>query len=201
MNETMDPEQLVAQLAELRTQNQQLHQALQQMQHQQGSTASPRPSLDRFPTIPCADSGRGSGSRYESSTSQSNLGGHERPRFASATGKHAKVNSCLWHVVSVHRGARDVLTWAVERESATVTLDASGHSANAGRSAVHSADDPRGERVVRHPCGLWIGRRAGSLAASAQTMGPPDDGKSKRIAQRDPLSPCVFLITHHIFLM
>ena len=104
-------------------------------------------------------------------------------------------------VVSVHRGARDVLTWAVERESATVTLDASGHSANAGRSAVHSVDDPRGERVVRHPCGLWIGSRTRSLAASAQTMGPPDDGKSKRIAQRDPLSPCVFLIMHHIFLM
>ena len=31
----MDPEQLVAQLAELRTQNQQLHQALQQVQQQQ----------------------------------------------------------------------------------------------------------------------------------------------------------------------
>ena len=31
----MDPEQLVAQLAELRTQNQQLHQALQQMQQRQ----------------------------------------------------------------------------------------------------------------------------------------------------------------------
>ena len=29
----------------------------------------------------------------------------------------------------------------------------------------------------------------------------PDDGKSKRIAQRDPLSPCVFLIMHHIFLL
>ena len=31
----MDPEQFVAQLAELRTQNQQLHQALQQVQQQQ----------------------------------------------------------------------------------------------------------------------------------------------------------------------
>ena len=31
----MDPEQLVAQLAELRTQNQQLHHALQQVQQQQ----------------------------------------------------------------------------------------------------------------------------------------------------------------------
>ena len=33
--DVMDPEQLVAQLAELRTQNQQLHQALQQMQQKQ----------------------------------------------------------------------------------------------------------------------------------------------------------------------
>ena len=57
------------------------------------------------------------------------------------------------------------------------------------------------ERVVRHPCGLWIGSRTRSLAASAQTMGPPDDGKSKRIAQRDPLSPCVFLIMQRIFIM
>ena len=32
--------------------------------------------------------------------------------------------------------------------------------------AVHSADDPRGGRVVRHPCGLWIMRRVTSLAAS-----------------------------------
>ena len=31
--------------------------------------------------------------------------------------------------------------------------------------------------------------------------GHPDDGKSKRIAQRDLLSPCVFLIMHHIFLL
>ena len=64
----MDPEQLIAQLAELRTQNQQLHQALQQMQKQQAQ----QQGLDQALTIPCADSGGGSGSRYESSTSQSN---------------------------------------------------------------------------------------------------------------------------------
>ena len=95
-------------------------------------------------------------------------------------------------VASAHPGARDVLTWAVERESATVTeahaatevampLD----TANAGRSAVYSADGPRGRRIVRHPCGLWIRRRVGSLAASTQSLGSFDDGKSKRIAERN----------------
>ena len=76
-------------------------------------------------------------------------------------------------VVSVHPGARDVLTWAC------------GHSATAGRSTVHSADDRCGRRIVRHPCGLWIWRRSGSLAASTQTLGPLDDWKSERIAQRN----------------
>ena len=77
-------------------------------------------------------------------------------------------------VVSMHPGARDVLTWAVERESATVTeanaatevvmpLDI---SANCGRPAVHSADDPCGRKIVRHPRGLWIWRWSGSLTAS-----------------------------------
>ena len=49
--------------------------------------------------------------------------------------------------MSVHPGARDVLTWAVERESATVTEARAAtevvmplDTANAGRSAVHSAD-------------------------------------------------------------
>ena len=54
---------------------------------------------------------------------------------------------------------------------------------------LQSADDPRGGRVVRYPCGLWTGRRARSLAAaSAQMGGPPDNGKSKRIPQRDLFS-------------
>ena len=64
--------------------------------------------------------------------------------------------------------------------------DASGHSANAGRSTVYSADDPCGRRIVRHPRGLWIWRSSGSLAASTQTLGPLDDWKSERIAQRNP---------------
>ena len=68
-------------------------------------------------------------------------------------------------------------------ERSNRSCDASGHSANAGRSIVHSADDPCGRRIVRHPCGLWIWRRSGSLAASTQTLGPLDDWKSERIAQ------------------
>ena len=82
-------------------------------------------------------------------------------------------------VVSVHPGARDVLTWAVEGESATVTevnaatevvmpLDTLRMLAD---RIVHSVDDPYGRRIVRHPRGLWIWRRSGSLAASTQTLG------------------------------
>ena len=71
----MDPEQLVAQLAQLWTQNQQLHQALQQVQQQQSQQQQQqsqqrrsRPSLVRFATVPCADSGSGSVGRSKSST-------------------------------------------------------------------------------------------------------------------------------------
>ena len=71
-------------------------------------------------------------------------------------------------------------------ERSNGSRDASGHSANAGRPIVHSADDPCGRRIVRHPRGLWIWRRPGSLAASTQTLGPLDDWKSERIAQRNP---------------
>ena len=45
----MDPEQLVAQLAELRTQNQQLHQALQQAQQQQSQQHSLVQALSDLP--------------------------------------------------------------------------------------------------------------------------------------------------------
>ena len=47
-------------------------------------------------------------------------------------------------------------------ERSNRSCDASGHSANAGRSIVHSADDPCGRRLVRHPRGLWIWRRSGT---------------------------------------
>ena len=65
---------------------------------------------------------------------------------------------------------------------------ASGHSANAGRSTVFSAEDPCGRIIFRHPCGLWIWRRSGSLAAFTQTLGPLEDRTSKRIPQRNPFN-------------
>ena len=92
--------------------------------------------------------------------------------------------------MSVHPGARDVLTWAVEKivgnsdrsECSNRSCDASGHSANAGRSIVHSTDDPCGRRIVR---GLWIWRRSGSLAASTQTL---TTGRARGLL-REILSP------------
>ena len=72
------------------------------------------------------DSECGSGSRDESSTSQSDLGGHGRSWQASAT-EDCESDFISWArrtenvVVRVHPGARDVLTGAVERQSATVT--------------------------------------------------------------------------------
>ena len=73
-------------------------------------------------------------------------------------------------------------------ERSNRSCDSSGHSANAGRSIVYSADDPCGRIIVRHPRGLWIWRRSGSLAASTQTLGSLDDWKSERIAQRNPFT-------------
>ena len=58
--------------------------AIEEMDPEQ-LVAWPRPILDGVATVPCADTWRGSGSRYESRTNQSNLGGHERPWQTSAT--------------------------------------------------------------------------------------------------------------------
>ena len=73
-------------------------------------------------------------------------------------------------------------------ERSNGSCDASGHSANAGRSTVRSTDDTCGRRLVRHPRSLWIWRRSGSLAASTQMLGLFDDWKSKKIAQRNPFT-------------
>ena len=56
------------------------------------------------------------------------------------------------------------------RKCGNGSCDASGHSPNAARSTVYSADDPCGRRIVRHPGGLWIWKRSGSLAASAKLV-------------------------------
>ena len=84
-------------------------------------------------------------------------------------------------VVSVHPGTRDVLTWAVVRESATVT------EANAATEVVMPLGTLRMLEDQLYTVlmtlvegesfdilvGLWIWRRSGSLAASTQTLGTP----------------------------
>ena len=89
--------------------------------------------------------------------------------------------------MSVHPGARDVLTWAVERESATVT------EANAATEVLMLLDTLRMladqlYAVLMTLVGLWIRRRVGILAASAQTMGPLTTGRSRGLL-RELLSP------------
>ena len=92
----MEPEQFVAHLAELRTQNQQLHQTLQQVpqqqsqqQQQQSQQLSLIQALSDLP-VSCADSGSGSVGRSKSSTNQSNLGGYERFGKASTVVEHGE---------------------------------------------------------------------------------------------------------------
>ena len=173
----MDPEQLVAQLVELRTQNQQLHQALQQVQQQQSQQQGLVQALSDLPqslaqTVGAAVLAAASPARTNPTLVDTKGLGKLPPL------KNTESEFVSWarrtenFVVSVHPGTRDVLTWAVERESATVT------EANEATEVVmpldtvaHSADDPCGRRIVRHPRGLWIWRRSGSLAVSTQTLG------------------------------
>ena len=58
-------------------------------------------------------------------------------------------------------------------ERSNGSRDASGHSANAGRSIVHSAGDPCGRRLVRHPCGLWIGEKVWKPGGVYTNVGTP----------------------------
>ena len=192
-------------LAELRTQNQQLHQALQQVQQQQ-SQQQQQKSQQQSLIQALSELPQSLAQTVGSAVVAAANPARTNPTLVDTKGlgkppplKNKESEFVSWarrtenFVVSVHPGARDVLTWAVEKESATVAEanaaaevgNASGDPANAGRSIVHSADDPCGKRIVRHPCGLWIWRRSGSLAASAQTLGPLDDWKSERIAQRN----------------
>ena len=197
----MDPEQFVAQLAEFRTQNQQLHQALQQVQQQQSQQQGLVQALsDLSQSLAQTVGAAVLAAAIQREPVQ--LWWIRKGLGKPPPLKNTESEFVFWtrrtenFVVSVHPGARDVLTWAVERESANSdrsersnrSCDASGHSANAGRSIVHSADDPCGRRFVRHPRGLWIWRRSGSLAAFTQTLGSLDDWKSERIAQRNPFA-------------
>ena len=121
----MDPEQLVAQLAELRTQNQQLDQALQQVQQQQSEQQGLVQALSDLPqslaqTVGAAVSAAASPARANPTLVDTKGLGKPPPL------KNTESEFVSWarrtenFVVSVHPGARDVLTWAVERDSATV---------------------------------------------------------------------------------
>ena len=185
----MDPEQLVAQLAELRTQNQQLHQVLQQVQQQQSQQQQQRNQQQSL-IQGLADLPQSLAQTVGSAVLAVANPARTNPTLVDTKGpgkppplKNTESEFVSWarrtenFVVSVHPGARDVLTWAVESgdrsERSNGNRDASGYSANAGRSIVHSADEPGGGRIVRHPRGLWIWRRSGSLAGVYTNVGTP----------------------------
>ena len=118
----MDPEQLVPQLTELRTQNQQLHQALQQMQQQQAQQQGLVQDLTDLPqslaqTVGAARAAAANPARANPTLADTKGLGKPPPL------KNTESEFVSWarrtenFVESVHPGARDVLTWAVERES------------------------------------------------------------------------------------
>ena len=198
----MDPEQLVAQLAELRTQNQQLHQASQQVQQQQSQQQGLVQALSDLPqslaqTVGATVLAAARPARANPTLVDTKGLGKPPPLRNTESEFVSWARRTENFVVSVHPGARDVSTWAVERESAMVT------ASNAATEVVMPLDTLRmladqlytvlmtlveGESIVRHPRGLWIWRRSGSLAASTQTLGPLDDWKSERIVQRNPFT-------------
>ena len=121
----MDPEQLVAQLAELRNPNQQLHQALQQVQQQQAQQQGLVKALTDLPqtlaqTESSAVAATANSTRTHPTLVDTKHLGKPPPL------KNTEIDFVSWarrtenFVASVHPGARDVLTWAVEVESATV---------------------------------------------------------------------------------
>ena len=98
--------------------------------------------------------------------------------------------------MSVHAGARVVLTWVVERKSATVT------EANAATEVVMLLETLRmlADQQYTVLMTLVEGESFDILVGSGsgegleawrrlhKTLGPLDDWKSKRIAQRNPFS-------------
>ena len=143
----MEPEQFVAQLAELRTHNQQLHQALQQVQQQQSQQQqqqSQQQSLIQALSDLPQSLAQTVGSAVLAATARTN------PTLVDTKGlgkppplKNTESEFVSWarrtenFVVSVHPGARDALTWAVEKESATVA------EANAATEVVIPPDSLR----------------------------------------------------------
>ena len=115
----MDPGELVAQLTELRTQNQQLHQALQQMQQQQAQQQGLFQALTDLPqslapTVGAAVAAATNPARATPTLVDTKGLGKPPPL------KNTESEFVSWarrtenFFVSVHPGARDVLTWAVE---------------------------------------------------------------------------------------
>ena len=142
----MDPEQFVAQLAELRTRNQQLHQALQQVQQQQ-SQQQQQQSQQQSLIQALSDLPQSLAQTVGSAVLAAANPARTNPTLVDTKGlpplKNTENEFVSWarrtenFVVSVHLGARDVLTWAVERESATVT------EANAATEVVMPVDTLR----------------------------------------------------------
>ena len=145
----MEPEQFVAQLAELRTQNQQLHQALQQVQQQQ-SQQQQQQSQQRSLIQALSDLPQSLAQTVGSAVLAAANPARTNPTLVDTKGlgkppplKNTESEFVSWarrtenFVVSVHPGARDVLTWAVERESATVA------EANAATEVVMPPDTLR----------------------------------------------------------
>ena len=145
----MDPEQFVAQLAELRTQNQQLHQALQQVQQQQ-SQQQQQQSQQQSLIQALSDLPQSLAQTVGSAVLAAANPARTNPTLVDTKGlekppplKNTESAFVSWarrtenFVVSVHPGARDGLTWTVERESATVA------EANAATEVVMPLDTLR----------------------------------------------------------
>ena len=197
----MDPEQLGAQLAELRTQNQQLHQALQQVQQQQSQQQGLVQAFSDLPqslaqTVGTAVLTAASPARTNSTLVDTRGLGKPPPP------KNTESEFVSWarrtenFVVSVHPGARGVLTWAVERDSATVS------EANAGTEVVMPLDTLRMLAdqlytvlmtfVEGESFDILVGSGSGEGLEAwrpfTQNAGTLDDWKSKMIAQIIPFT-------------
>ena len=196
----MDLEQLVAQLTELRTQNQQLHQALQQMQQQEAQQQGLVQALTDLPQSLAQTVGAAVAVAAATNPARAN------PTMVDTKGlgkppplKNTESDFVSWArrtenvVVSVHPGARHVQTWAVERESATVT------EANAATEVLMPLDTLRMLDqlytvlmilVEGESFDILVGSGSGDGlgATPAQTMGPLTKGRVRGLL-REIFSP------------
>ena len=182
----MDPEQFVAQLAELRTQNQQLHQALQQVPQQQSQQQSLIQALSDLPQSLAQTVGSAVLAAANPARTNPTLVG------TKGLGKPPPLKNTEGEFVSwgtTHRELRrECAPWSERRldvgrgkrignsgrsECSNGSRDASGHFANAGRPIVHSADDPCERRIVRHPRGFWIGEKVWKPRGVHANVGTP----------------------------